>query len=989
MRDLVGILTSVLVLVACGKGSEDWSGIKPHPAVVNPVCGSPAGTVLDLGGEWAFATLPYNADRSQFFRKMQYAKTWTEERTIRVPGSWESQGVGDAVPAPRRSCYGGRVSNFPLTHSFCGDGWYRRTVDVPADWAGKRIWLKVGGVGCQGWFWVNDVPVAHVFDYCATRKFEVTDFVDPGRPAKIVVEVSNAAPSKLGTREDVSCWGGILRPLELEATPDVFIDDAWVRGDFDKRLAEAHVEVAGKREEGRGKRLRVTVEGETVEAALDNQTIRQSGNRTILKIALRNFRPWSPEHPNLYTAKVELVESGRVVQTRTERFGVRKLEVRGKDFYLNDRPFFIRGCGFHEIDPINGRHLPDRDYCRARIAKVRAAGFNFARLHTRCESPEFFDAADELGLMLQPELPYYGDHAEAMAPFEPLADAVELWENFRRHPSFAVYCGGNEGTFGPVLGPKFYAAVKAMDPDRLVIEQDTMAQPAWKRTPCAAYEGAETWRGRAVTAPDDLTNYRVAGYDDFVSYPSKIWPRGKYDPPCPLVAHEYLNLSVKSDTRLEPDYTGLWDRPVRRSVRGEWLARFGLDHGMGDRLQDAQHALQALWQKKGIESARKDPFCDGYHFWSVTDCTFANEIGWTGRIDEENPAYMAQGLFNAFFGERIGGQTAAGFARFNSPVGIFVDAMPTNLQLQAGSAFSFEVFLANYGEAALPAAPVEWRIVDSHGETRARGLRSAGDQPLGGVRKIAAVEAPAPDVAVPTAAKLVVSFGGHSNEWDCWLFPKRGRRDGRDLAVFGAMRAAVAAAYADVLPPERASEAKVVVADFGSKEALAALARGQGVIEVGGQDGPENTQLGWWFLSGIVGAVFETEHPILAGLPESKVLSTLHFRIFKKGLRLPLPDFGAGSLVAVSEEGSSCRAHLAARVDANGGRHLLAYGLAIDRDLPEAVAILDGLVDFARRPVSASERIGTRAARGVRAEEDGVRTRKEKDMTETGGDGRL
>ena len=945
-RNTLLALCAALALEAPGLGSIEWAGREPHPAAVDPVCGSEPGAVLDLGGEWTFAKGSFSADRSQFFRMQQYGEPWPDERKISVPGTWESQGVGEAVPAAPRCCYAGYTSHFPLAHGFSGDGWYRRTFVIPAGWRGKRIWLKIGGVGCQGWFWVNDMPVAHVFDYCATRKFEITDLVEPGREAKFVVEVSNAAPSKLGTAEAVACFGGILRPIELEATPQTLIDDVWMRGDFDARCAEARVTIcSAERSMSAVRQIRVTVDGQTVSQALGplaSQTLR---------LPLADFRPWSPEHPNLYTGVVELVEDGVVVQTRRERFGVRKFEVRGKDFYLNGRPFFMRGCGFHEVDPLYGRHRPRRKDCRARIAKARAAGFNFARLHTRCESPEFFDAADELGLMLQPELPYYGDFSTGMAPFEPLADAKELWENFRNHPSFAVYSGGNEGTFGPVLGRRFYSFVKAMDPDRLVIEQDTMAQPPWKRSP-SAEKAAQTWRGAGVTDRGDLANYRVAGMDDFIAYPSRIWERGSLNPPCPMVAHEFLNLSVKSDTRLEKDYVGLWDRPVKRSVRGAWLERFGLDHAMGDRLQDAQHRLQAVWQKLGIESARKDPHCDGYYFWSLTDCTMPNEPKWNG-VDTTNLSYIAQGLLTPFLTEKIGGQTIAGFAAFNSPVGVFVDARPEYLHLVSGDDFSFDVLFANYGDDNLEKATVEWAVRTKGGDLLSSGSKSVGSLPVGGVRKIAAFAPYAPKVEKAVAAELEVSVvsGGRAatgGKWACWIFPPRARRDGRDISAIGECRAAVEAAFDGVLPPERAAEAKVVVADAGTSEIAAALARGQGVVEIGGLKEPMNVELGWWFHKDVVGAVFDVKSPLLKYLPESESLSTLHFRIFKKGLAMPVKDFPADSLVVVSEEQATCRAHLGERVCGNGYRHVFAYGLALDCQFPEAVAILDGLVDRAR-----------------------------------------
>ena len=990
-KHVCGCVLLALAVQVFGMGSVEWGGREPHLAVVDPVCGSAEGTILDLSGEWTFATCNFAADRSQFFNLRPFKESWPNERKINVPGTWESQGVGEPVPATRRCCYAGYESCFPLKHSFTGDGWYRRTFEIPAGWKGKRIWLKIGGVGCQGWFWVNDRPVAHVFDYCATRKFEITDLVEPGKAAKFVVEVSNAAPSKLGTAEAVSCFGGILRPLELEATPQTFIDDAWVRGDFDAKCAEVHVTVGSRvpRDRGRAGRsplpvdakncapyqIRFTVDGQTVSQTIGSrerspsQTLKLSNSQT-LKLPLADFRPWSPEHPNLYTGVVELVENGVVVQTRRERFGIRKFEVRGKDFYLNNKPFFLRGCGFHEVDPIYGRHRPRREDCRARIAKARAAGFNFARLHTRCESPEFFEAADELGLMLQPELPYYGDFSTGMAPFEPLADVRELWENFRRHPSFAVYSGGNEGTFGPVLGPKFYATVKAMDPDRLVIEQDTMPQPPWKRSPSEAKE-AQRWCGAGVTDKKDLARYRLAGTDDFIAFPDRIWPRGQYDPPCPMIAHEFMNLSVKSDTRLEKDYTGVWDHPVKRSVRGEWLARFGLDHAMGDRLQDAQHQLQAIWQKRGVESARKDPHCDGYYFWSLTDCTMPNEPDWNG-IDKTNLSYIAQGLFTPFLTEKIGGQTTEGFAAFNSPSCVLLDVPNDTRILTSGDELPVDFLFAHYGDAALKDATLEWHLDISGraastmppavaGRPPYQARIPLGEIPLGSVRKVASAKIAFPEIDKPVKATLTVAVVGRAvaprpplpvahGSWDLWLFPKRIRRDGRNLAAVGACRAAIVAAYDGVLPPERAAEAKVVVADRGVPEVAAALARGQSVVEIGGLKEPMNIELGWWFHKNIVGAVFDVKSPLLKYLPPSENLSTLHFRLFKKGLEMPVKDFPPSSLAAVSEEQATCRAHLGERVTEKGGRHLFAYGLALDQPLPEAVAILDGLIDRAREP---------------------------------------
>ena len=219
-------------------GPDLWAQRASHPAVVNPVLGQDAVNVISLRGEWEFMT------RDEFGRNrpgpvcdwMWEAKPWP--RKISVPGCWEAQGVGE----PGMSvCWNITTDHNakPIRHRHMGVGCYRRKVDVPAAWRGKRIWLKVGGVGNQGWFWVNGTQVAWVESYCGTYKYDITDLVNPGTKAKIVVQVSNAVARRGGTRNSMNRWLGIPRSLELEATPSAFVDDAWCRGDFDAHAAEA------------------------------------------------------------------------------------------------------------------------------------------------------------------------------------------------------------------------------------------------------------------------------------------------------------------------------------------------------------------------------------------------------------------------------------------------------------------------------------------------------------------------------------------------------------------------------------------------------------------------------------------------------------------------------------------------------------------------------------------------------------------------------
>ena len=919
-------------------GDETWACRKKHLAVVNPVCGNEAGSVISLRGEWEFLAQTDLRTRRNSHDKPFFPDVapWNTARRIQVPGCWESQGVGkpgESEPwAFRIDC-----SQKPLRHVLFGEGWYRRKVKIPEAWRDKRVWIKVGGVNARGWIWVNRQQAAHVANYCGTYKYDVTDCVTPGEEAEIVVEVDNRLKGRKGCFNNVNRWGGIYRDIELEATPQTFIDDAWIRGDFDEKVAEVHVMIGravsprppSAREDTRPPdaavsskppyQIRVTIDGQTVSHPLESlkplKSLEPLKSLKPLKLPLADFRPWSPEHPNLYTGIVELVENGQVVHTRRERFGVRKLEVRGKEFYLNGKPFFVRGFGDDAVYPLTGLSPADRDAHRAHLAKAREAGFNFVRLHTHCELPEYFDAADELGIMIQAELPYYSDVPTEGFAFDPRRDVTELWRNYRRHPSFAVYSMGNEGSFGEALDRQLHAYVKAMDPDRLKINQDCHVA--------------------SMNQPDAA---------DYLGGPVNVWPSGSANPDRPFVTHEYLNLCIKVDSRDEASYTGAWLPPATRRSRADWLAKFGLGMEWGDRLQDAQHALQRHYQQSGVEAARRDPYCDGYCFWTIVDVVVA-----------QGASYTAQGLFNPFWEQKRGGFSATEFAKFNSPSCILLDVSDDDRVFVSGDALAADFLFAHYGEAPLKDATLEWRLETDAQErvTPMRGCVPVGDIPLGPARKIASQKIVFPSVEKPAKAKLSARIGGVSNDWDFWVFPRRERRDGHDLAVAPSLKKMMERLYDGLTVFEAgatdgtAPVPPVVIAEAGSPEAEAAVKAGRRVVAIGKAEGVPNVKLGWWWMGNQVGTAL-LRHPVFGDLPHEGHLSPLLFRIVGKGKPLDGAVYKGEDLFMIGEGGDKCFAYLAKR-NVGEGIAVESFGLDLLSGRPEGAAILDGMIDYARK----------------------------------------
>ncbi|HOD48577.1 MAG TPA: hypothetical protein PLJ71_21435, partial [Candidatus Hydrogenedentes bacterium] len=133
---------------------DHWGPRPASPAVVNPAALSPLQQIISLRGEWDFVTDPRLIGRHRMGKGPGWNEPdWTNARKISVPGCWEAQGVGEPGMSQEWGLPFDCIPR-PLNHVYMGTARYRRSVDIPDAWAGKRVWLKVGGVRTEAWFWV-------------------------------------------------------------------------------------------------------------------------------------------------------------------------------------------------------------------------------------------------------------------------------------------------------------------------------------------------------------------------------------------------------------------------------------------------------------------------------------------------------------------------------------------------------------------------------------------------------------------------------------------------------------------------------------------------------------------------------------------------------------------------------------------------------------------------------------------------------------------
>ena len=958
------------------------------PARVNPVLRSKFSQTISLDGKWDFATDPEKKGEDQQWYRSDVPLP--NKRDIQVPGAWEAQGVGEpgySQPPAIRVVF--EVANRPIFATYTGSAWYKKTMSIPANWAGKRVWLKFGGINSVGWIWVNGKFVAKQYEYAGTYKYDITDLVTAGKSATVAVLVRNDIPSLQGESQCIRTYGGLVRSVELEATPSVFIDYAYVEGKFDAQSAQVHATIRSTASKSQQVKVEVklrTLKGKNAGKARKSVTV-DAGTTTevVIDIPLKTFQTWSPEHPNLYRADIVLKKGRKTVHGWIERFGVKKLETRNKQFWLNNKPCFLRGYGDDHTYPLTICSPADRKTHLANLSKARAFGFNFVRHHTHAEFPEYFEAADELGIMVQPEIPYLphedGVKSQSGGRIDPLGDLRTLVTHFRGYVSLSVYGGGNEGRYKVALARQLYDLAKELDPSRPWIAQDG---------------------DKEINTANGLNTQLTGSYSDFQAM-TRVGSGDPFQVPIleeedkwPLLQHEFQSFSSGPDARLEPKYRDGYSPDQKLADAQALVQSVGLDWKWGAACIDAGHRLQSIFHKIGFESARLDPRLDGYTVWLLVDF----------------PPFAYNGVMDVFYGQKQ--STPEYFRTFNQPVmllaqdpdpkpGLFItnDKWPSlsppdyvfdqaaiekrmtenpavmRPMLNAfydwpvyasGQTIPVEWVVSNFGEKPIKNAKMTWRLFDGKKVLSKKSLSNVTVE-IGDVATVTKAEIALPEVTKPLKARLELAIdrGRWSNSWDIWVFPELQKKAdlGQKLAVSEGLYDLLSNRYDNVvrLTDPAAKDAKVLISDNDGDVIVEALKQGKKVLCLNVPNQERITigarRMGSWFWREQAGTVIEAGHPAFGDFPNEGFMNQPWFRLMDRAAKLtpnsPVKQadmlmVGWGNVAKFSFAFNTNVGYFSYMFEAKSGNgSVLVSGLDLtrnNRDLTESAYLLDQMIRY-------------------------------------------
>ena len=343
--------------------------------------------------------------------------------------------------------------NYALPEGYetvCG---YRRRLTIPAEAAGKRLFLRFDGAAHIAVLYVNGAAAAeHRCGYTAFTA-EITDFVRPGEDAEIAVRLDcteNGAVPPFGFVIDYLTYGGLYREAWFEIRERSYVKDVFVVAGMDRR-ATVKFEADGAYTSARVRIL----DGERELAAAEG--------RDEVCLSVPSAELWDPEHPRLYTCEVAL-DSGDCERVS---FGFRSVEFRANEFLLNGRPFFLRGLNRHQCWPYLGYAAPES--LQREDARILAEELQVTAVRTSHypQSRYFLDECDRRGLLVFTEIPgwqHVGDEAWIDQAVE---NVREMVVQYRNHPSIVLWgVRINESQDNDAFYRRTNALARALDPSR-------------------------------------------------------------------------------------------------------------------------------------------------------------------------------------------------------------------------------------------------------------------------------------------------------------------------------------------------------------------------------------------------------------------------------------------------------------------------------------------------------------------------------------------
>lgn len=358
--------------------------------------------------------------------------------TIQVPSHWEQQGFGEYD-------YGRDYRTYGKDFKFSDEkGMYKYAFNVPATWKDKVVRIVFEGSMTDTEVLINGMSAGDMHQGSFYRfSYDITDKLKFGSKNMLEVTVSkmssNNSVNHAERYADYWIFGGIFRPVYLEANPKEYVERSAISAQADGSFA---MDVYLKN---------ITTDKEVKAEIFDRRNtlvatmtspVKKGEDKITLESNVKNINPWTSETPYLYSVKVSLLSGKNSLYETREKFGFRTIQIKhGDGIYINGRKVKFKGINRHCFWPETGRSLnPSIDLMD--IKMMKDMNMNAVRCSHYPPDQSFLDLCDSLGLYVLDELAGWQNAYDTQVGGKLVREMVTRDVN---HPSIIFWSNGNEG----------------------------------------------------------------------------------------------------------------------------------------------------------------------------------------------------------------------------------------------------------------------------------------------------------------------------------------------------------------------------------------------------------------------------------------------------------------------------------------------------------------------------------------------------------------
>lgn len=715
----------------------------------------PARYRIDLSGTWQFAldTADEGIDQEWFLSELP--------DVIALPGTTDSNQKG-FLNEDSSTMHLHRV------YTYEGPAWYQKEVMIPETFREQHLELFFERTKSST-IWIDGKQMGSSQLLQSPQKFDVSDYLSPGNHT-ITLRIDNSLDLTpygnvhIYTDETQTNWNGIIGEMYLEATTKTYISNLQVFPDIQRQKVDLVVEIDNPQKlEEINVELRVTkiFDGKTKELKpIKTNVAYQPQIELSYDLGEESSLLWDDYQQPLYELTV-IISSDDMLDVKSVPFGMRAFKAEGTQFTINGRTVFLRGKHEAAVFPLTGHTPMDVESWKRVYRIAKTYGINHYRFHSYCPPEAAFTAADQEGIYLEAELPFWGGLESDTIAQMLRAEGYAMLKAYANHPSFVMFAHGNEIWSGHDRVEENILALKAFD-DRVLYTMGCNNNIGFvaPRECSDFYVGARTPFAYDTTLTHTrLTHAFVDSKDGGLLNTLLPATNTSFDYAVsaldmPIISHEIGQYQIYPDYDEIDKYTGVLRARNLEIFRGR-LEKAGLSD-MDSAFQQASGTWSALCYKAEMEAALRTKGMAGFQLLDLQD------------FPGQGTALV--GILDAFMDSK-GVISPESWRQSCDDVVIlleFDDYCLTNNQR-----FEAQAVIANYSNKEIY-GDLNWDIVDEKGLIIQQGFVPELQLSTGGLNRIGEIVTNLSSVAKAQKLTIHVSLSStrYTNSYPIWVYPK-------------------------------------------------------------------------------------------------------------------------------------------------------------------------------------------------------------------------